>query len=133
DHPLFQSSVIFTTASGVHAVNMAEYVFAMVLAWFHQIPRLLEWQQRGQWPSASERSSFFVAEELRGKTIGIVGYGSIGRHVARLANAFGMRVLAMHRSIDHHDSGFVFPGVGDPEGFLPDHYYTPEHLHDMLS
>ena len=132
NYPLFQTPVIFTTTSGVHAINMVEYVFTMVLAWFHRFPLMLEWQQRGQWPSASQRSSLFVPEELWGKTIGIAGYGSVGRHVARLAIAFGMRVLAMHQSADHRDHGFVFPGVGDPEGTLPDRYYTPGQMHHML-
>jgi len=132
NHPLFQTPVIFTTASGVHAVNMAEYVLTAVLAWCHRFPRVLQWQQRGQWPTNSERSSLFVGEELRGKTIGIVGYGSIGRQVARLAGAFGMRVLAMQRGGDHRDRGFVFPGVGDPEGILPERYYPPDQLHSML-
>ena len=133
DHALFQTQVIFTTASGVHAINMAEYVLAMILAWFRRFPRMLEWQQRGQWPSSSERSSLFVPEELSGKTIGIVGYGSIGRQIARLASAFGMRVLAMQRHTDHRDHGFVFPGIGDPEGVLPSRYYADHELHSMLS
>jgi phosphoglycerate dehydrogenase-like enzyme len=132
-HPLFHTSVIFTTASGVHAINMAEYVLTMALAWSHQLPRLLEWQQRGQWPSNAERASMFVSEEVRGKTIGLVGYGSIGRQVAWLAKAFGMRVLAMQRSTDHRDHHFLFPGVGDPEGILPDRYYPPDQLHSLLS
>lgn len=133
DQPLFASKVIFTTASGVHAVNIAEYVFMMVLAWFHRLPRILEWRQGGQWPSNRERFPLFLPEELRGKTIGIVGYGSIGRQVARLAAAFGMRVLAMQRGSDHRDHGFQFPEIGDPEGTLPDRYYTPDQLHTILS
>ena len=133
EHPLFRSPVEFTTASGVHAINIAEYVFAMALAWFHRLPRMLEWQARGQWPPDRERWALFVPEELWGKTIGIVGYGSIGRQVARLAKAFGMRVLAMQRGEDHRDHGFVFPGTGDPEGTLPDRFYTPAQLHEMLA
>jgi phosphoglycerate dehydrogenase-like enzyme len=129
---LFRTPVLFTTASGVHAINMAEYVFTTVLAWFHRLPLILEWQWRGQWPSESERSSLFVTQELRGKTIGIVGYGSIGRHVARLANTFGMRVLAFKRSPDHRDHGYLFPEVGDPEGKLPDRFYTAGQLLMML-
>jgi phosphoglycerate dehydrogenase-like enzyme len=132
-HPLFRSQVTFTTASGIHATNMAEYVLAMVLAWFHQLPQLLTWQRQGQWPSNSERSSLLIPEDLRGKTIGIVGYGSIGRHIARVASAFGMHVLAMKRSAQRSDSGFQFPDVGDPEGVLPDRYYTPDQLHAMLN
>jgi len=133
EHPLFRSPVEFTTASGVHAINIAEYVFAMALAWFHRLPRMLEWQARGQWPPDRERWALFVPEELWGKTIGIVGYGSIGRQVARLAKAFGMRVLAMQRGEDRRDRGFVFPGTGDPEGTLPDRFYTPAQLHEMLA
>src|SRR5205807_8462702 len=57
DHPLFSTPVIFTTASGVHAITMAEYVLTVVLAWFHRFPQILEWQQREQWPSHTERSS----------------------------------------------------------------------------
>lgn len=131
-HSLFQSPVIFTTASGVHAVNTAEHVFAMLLAWFRHFPRLLELRRQERWPSPAERSSLSVTQELREQTIGIVGYGSIGRQIARLANAFGMRVLAMHRGTDHRDHGFQFPGIGDPEGALPDRYYSSDQLHSML-
>ena len=133
DKALFQSKVSFTTTSGVHAINIAEYVFTMVLAWFHRLPRILEYQQQGRWASNRERTSLFAPEELREKTIGIVGYGSIGRQVARLAVAFGMHVLAMQRGTDHRDAGFQFPEIGDPNGMLPDRYYAPEQLHTMLS
>src|SRR5215831_3455319 len=40
DHPLLQTPIIFTSASGVHAINMAEYIFTVILAWFHRLPRL---------------------------------------------------------------------------------------------
>jgi phosphoglycerate dehydrogenase-like enzyme len=114
---------------------MAEYVFTVILAWFHRLPLLLERQRQRNWPSNLERQSLFVSEELRGKTICIVGYGSIGRQIARLAVAFGMRVLAMHRRTDHdhRDYGFQFPGAGDPEGILPARYYSPDQLHSMLN
>jgi phosphoglycerate dehydrogenase-like enzyme len=130
---LYRSPVVFTSASGVHAITMAEHVFSLTLAWFHRIPLVLEQQRRQQWPSNQERTTHFMAEELWGKTLGIVGYGSVGRQVAVLARAFGMRVLAMQRGNDHHDRGFQFPGVGDLEGVLPDHYYPPEQLHAMLA
>lgn len=135
NHRLFQTSVIFTSASGVHSSNMAEYVFTVILAWFHRLPLILERQRQRNWPSNLERQSLFVSEELRGKTICIVGYGSIGRQIARLADAFGMRILAMHRRLDHdhRDSGFQFPSVGDPDGVVPTRYYTPDQLHSMLN
>lgn len=132
DHPLFATPTLFTTTNGIHAVPMAEYVFAMVLAWFHHLPRIFEWQQRVAWPANPERISLFTGEELRGKTLGIVGYGSIGREVARLATAFGMRVLALQRGTNRQDTSFLFPGIGDPSGVLPERFYSPDELHAML-
>ena len=133
NHPLFHTQVTFTTASGIHAITIAEYVFTMVLAWFHKLPNLLDLQKQGQWPPVSVRSTLLVPEELHGKTMGIVGYGSIGRQVARLAYAFGMRILAMQRGTDHRDRGYQIPNVGDPEGTLPERYFAPEQLHSMLA
>lgn len=132
-HPLFASDVLFTTTSGIHAVAIAEHVLSMLLAWFHRLPALFAWQQHGLWPTFSERSLLFTGEELRGKTCGIIGYGSIGREVARLVSAFGMRVLAMQRGGEQHDPGFILPGgVGDPAGTLPVRTFLPDQLHPML-
>jgi phosphoglycerate dehydrogenase-like enzyme len=131
--PLFHSQVTFTTASGVHAIAIPEYVMTMILAWSHRLPTLLELQRQGDWPKSSVRSTLLVPEELRGKTIGIVGYGSIGREVARLAHAFGMRILAMQRGSDHHDKGYQIANVGDPEGTFPERYFAPTDLYRMLA
>ena len=131
--PLVKRGVAVTTASGIHAIPMAEYVFAMVLAWCRRLPEMLAWQQRAQWPSAADRERLFVPREIHGQTMGIVGYGSIGRHVARLAKAFGMRVLAMRRGNDRRERGFTVPGTGDPEGVLPDRFVGPDALHELLA
>ncbi|MCP4514378.1 MAG: D-2-hydroxyacid dehydrogenase, partial [Delftia sp.] len=66
-------------------------------------------------------------------TIGIVGSGSIGRQVGRLARAFGMRVLALQRGDDPADHGHVIPGVGDPQGSIPERFYRPHELREMLA
>ncbi|MBO0793404.1 MAG: D-2-hydroxyacid dehydrogenase [Ktedonobacteraceae bacterium] len=132
NNPLLAHQVTFTTASGVHAVNIAEYVFTTILGWYHHFEQMIAWKQRGHWPSDKESGALFMPQELRGMTLGVVGYGSIGREVARLARTFGMRVLAMQRGSDHRDSGFLFPGIGDPEGTLPERYYRPDQLHEML-
>ncbi len=131
DNPLFQADIMITTASGVHAINIAEYVLTMTQVWYRQIPQLLLWRQGREWSKEKESINSSI-EELHGKTIGIVGYGSIGRQIARLAQAYGMRVLAMQRSNNHKDTGYQFPNVGDPEGRLPERYYTFDQLHDML-
>ncbi|HEY7982978.1 MAG TPA: D-2-hydroxyacid dehydrogenase [Ktedonobacterales bacterium] len=132
-HPLFASEVTFTTTSGLHAICIAEHVFTTVLAWNHHLPRALEGQRRAEWPEDRLRYALYVAPELWGQTIGILGYGSIGRQVARLATAFGMRVLALQRGDDHRDHGYTLPGVGDPDGTLPARYYAPEELRALLA
>ncbi len=78
EHPLFASGVAFTTTSGIHAICIGEYVLAMLLAWFHRLPTVFEWQRRAAWPDRLERAASFGQDEVHGKTIGIVGYGSIG-------------------------------------------------------
>lgn len=131
--PLFTTDVIFTTASGLHAINIGQFVLASILAWSHHLPVLFDLQRKGEWPDG--RWARYAPRELRGATIGIVGYGSIGREVGRLAKSFGMRVLAVKRrthKLDEH-SAYEIPALGDPEGTLPDAIYGPEQLREMLA
>ena len=65
--------------------------------------------------------------------MGVVGYGSIGREVGRLAKDFGMRLVATTVDPDKPaDTGYVLPGTGDPEGVLPDVLEGPEWLMELL-
>ncbi len=129
DHPLFKAGVRFTTTSGLHAINIAEYVMASILTWSRHLPALFGLQRLGEWPTQSWPR--FVPHELRGATLGIVGYGSIGREVGRLACLFGMRVLALKRHPQQReDPGFSF--VGDTAGCLPEAIYGPDQLMQML-
>ncbi len=128
--PLVDQGVILTTTSGIHAINIAELVMAMMLAWGHRLLPLMEYQRRAEWPE--NRTDLFMPEELRGATVGIVGYGSIGREVGRLAQAFGMRVLAYDESEDTIDRGYAVPGIGDRDGVFPERWYRPGQLGKML-
>ena len=132
-HPLFATEVVFTTTSGLHAINIGEYVLASILAWTRKLPELFDLQRKREWPS--DRWTHFAPLELRGATLGIVGYGSIGREVGRLAKAFGMRVLALKRRIESagEQDAYEFDGVGDPDGALPDALYGPAQLREMLA
>jgi phosphoglycerate dehydrogenase-like enzyme len=94
-HRLDEAHVLVTTASGIHAGPLAEFVFAALLHWVKEVPRL-------QAEKAARRWDRFAAGELRGRTLAIVGPGRIGREVARLGRAFGMTVWAMART---HDPG----------------------------
>ncbi len=132
DHPILESDIRITTASGIHAVPIGEFAITMMLALARRVPRMVRMQDSGEW--TKERWKTFLGVELRGKTLGIVGYGSIGRESARIAkNGFAMRVLAMTRSGNKQDRGYAEPGVGDPEGKLPDAWFTREQLRDMLA
>ena len=83
-----QTDVIVTTASGVHAEPLAEFAFMAMLIHVKELARIRRDQSNRHW----ER---FCSDELSGKTLAIVGPGRIGRQVARIGKAFGMRVLAM--------------------------------------
>jgi phosphoglycerate dehydrogenase-like enzyme len=125
-------SVRVTTASGVHAVPMAEHAFGMLLALTRNFARFFEGQARAEW--RHEQYAASGIELLRRQTMGILGYGSLGREIARLARAFGMRVLASKRDPGRRaDDGFFLPGTGDPEGTIPESLYADRDLDRLLA
>jgi phosphoglycerate dehydrogenase-like enzyme len=130
DSPLMAGDIALTTSSGIHATPIAEYVFASLLAHRWQVARWTRCQREGEWPPG--RWNLYARPELRGSTLGILGYGSIGREVGRLARAFGMRVLALRRSASRADQGYAPADTGDPEGIIPERIYAPNSLHEML-
>jgi len=75
-------------APGANTVSAAEHAFALLLGLVRRIPGAAESMRRGEWDRKK-----FEGTELRGKTIGIVGLGRIGGHVAGIARAFGMTVV----------------------------------------
>lgn len=91
DDEFRQSSVIMTNVSGIHATPIGEIVLELMLMFAKQAPLCFQLKQEKQWKR-------FMPTVLRSKTVGIVGLGNIGREVARLAKAFGMRVVATRRS-----------------------------------
>ena len=136
DHPLYTKTALpLTTTSGVHAATIAEYAMTMLLALAHRVPRMVEWQGRGAWPPDEQRWPLFVPSEVRGATLGIIGYGSIGRELARIAkSAFGMVVLACKRDPGQRaDDGYCLPGTGDPTGALPDEWLGHAQLDRLLA
>jgi phosphoglycerate dehydrogenase-like enzyme len=132
EHPIWDSDIIITTASGVHAPNMAQYTMAQLLAWANRVPRWLKDQAQKRW--SDDRWDDFLPEELRGKTLGIAGYGSVGREIARLAHCFGMTVLATKRDARQLEDGdYAMSNVGDPGGNLAARIYPGEATRSMVA
>lgn len=120
-----------TSASGIHAAQMAEFALGMMLAFNYKIPAMLDLQSRAEWPE--RQYEIFSPRTLRGKTLGIAGYGSIGRELARIASQMGMTVLASKRDVKRTDdsAGYTEPGTGDPTGDIPERIYPAEALASM--
>jgi len=132
DRPIWDSETIITTASGVHATAIAQHLFSNILYFANKIPEWQAFKQNGSWP-LNQRDQFQPIE-LRGKTLGILGYGSIGREIARIAKTFGMDILATKRNMKKtSESGFRIEGTGDPEGELPLRLYPGEATRSMMS
>jgi phosphoglycerate dehydrogenase-like enzyme len=111
---------------------MAEYALTMMLAFAHRLPLMAADQALALWPGTN--SNGYKPGDLRGATLGILGYGSVGRETARLAVALGMRVLALKREQSQiADTGWIVPGLGDPEGLLPERYFGPDDLPQLLA
>lgn len=126
-HPIWNSDIVVTTTSGIHAVPIGEFTFALMLALARKIPKMVRLQERGEW--LRNRWEMLSGLELRGKTIGIVGYGSIGREIGRIAKyGFNMRVLAMRRTMQTPRRRYNEPGVGDPEGRIPERWFAPNEI-----
>jgi phosphoglycerate dehydrogenase-like enzyme len=131
DTAVWESDILITTASGIHAPNMAQYCMTQILAWAHRVPAWFRYQKAGKWPNG--RWDKYAPEELRHCTLGIIGYGSIGRELARQAQCFGLKILVTKRDARHpEDTGYTLPGTGDPAGTLPHRIYPPEATRSMI-
>lgn len=86
--------------AGSYSTNaVAQHTFALILEHFNNTANYNKFVQDGLWKRSKTFSPFvYPLSELAGKTIGIVGFGNIGRAVAKIANAFEMRVIAYNRS-----------------------------------
>ncbi len=116
---LFARDVAVSNTRGVQAVPIAEHVIAVTLALAKQLPFVIENQQQARWAQNE-----FIASRLpwllKGRTLGLIGVGTIGAEIAKRAEAFGMRVIALRRrpaygTIGHVDRVY---GKADLDDFL---------------
>jgi len=112
---LLQSDVIVTNASGINATMVVEFTLCLMLMIAKKAPRFLANKEAHRWES-------LTGSQLNGKTVGIIGLGRIGSEVARLAQAFEMRVLGLKRSATRREK--------DVAGI--DELFPPSELLQML-
>jgi phosphoglycerate dehydrogenase-like enzyme len=111
---LIASDVTMTNGSGVFSPSLGEFALAAILYFAKDFRRMIRNQMAGVWEQ-------FDVLPIAGQTVGIVGYGDIGRAVAARVRALGMNVLAVKRHVSQKNSDS-----------LVDQIYRPDHLIEML-
>ena len=91
--PVVPSGVVLCNAAGVHDTSVSEWVVAAILAMQRRLPEFLDLQHRAEW----KRDVADDVSDLEGRSVVIVGYGSIGRAVAARLAPFGARVIGVAR------------------------------------
>lgn len=137
--PLFKDpSIRWTYCSGIHGPPMAEWTMMTYMVfnkrWNEQWAR----QQRREWSLSFEAMR---NRDLVGQRMGILGYGSIGRQIAKVATAMSMEILAFTATAketpeSRKDTGYRLPGTGDPYGTIPSAWYDgldKQSLHHFLA
>lgn len=124
-----QRGIRAANARGVYDSAIGEWNLGMMIALTRDLRQMIRNQDRGHWEKAPR-----FANELRGQTIGLWGYGGIGRETARLAKAVGMTVHAYARSgIKPREATYTAPGTGDLDGKLPDKVFVKGQEREFLS
>src|SRR6478672_7916027 len=113
------AGVLVMNTPGGNAVSVAEHTLGLMLAMARSIPQAIFSTKAGKWEKKK-----FMGTELRGKTLGVVGLGSIGREVVKRARAFEMRILA-------HDP-YITPKIAQDLGVdlvsLPKLYVASDYI-----
>jgi phosphoglycerate dehydrogenase-like enzyme len=97
---LVKSDVVLTNSREVHGPVVAEHVLALIFALAKKIPQAALFQQEHFWGQEAIWKKGAHPREVAGATLGLIGVGSIGRRVAQLASALGMRVLAVREHVE---------------------------------
>lgn len=129
DLGLAERKIRACNAAGVNDIPIAEWNIAMMVNLARDLRGMIRNQDNGAW----DRHARFQ-REIRGSTLGIWGYGGIGRETARLAKTMGLRVHVLDaRPVGPRGNYYVVPGTGDPEGMLPDRVFSAGQERDFLT
>lgn len=97
-HELRNSGIEVTNASGVHRIPMAEHILGTLIALARRFPDCFRYQQQARWAQQELWDAPVRPRELRGQILLFIGFGAIGREVAKIIRPLGMRVWAVTRS-----------------------------------
>jgi phosphoglycerate dehydrogenase-like enzyme len=111
---LVESELLLTNGRGVFSASLGEFVLAAILYFAKDLRRMIRNQMAAVWEP-------FDVQAISGQTVGVLGYGDIGRAVASRVHAMGMKVLATKR----HVAGLIDP--------LVQHFYSPEEQREMIA
>jgi phosphoglycerate dehydrogenase-like enzyme len=119
DVPSLPAGMTVCNVAG-HEQAIAEYVLMTMLAWQHRLIDIAAAFRGGVWSTGGGAGGGPTHGEIMGKTIGIVGYGKIGREVAKRAVGFGCTVIGANRSpiADKGDASEIYP-LGELDRMLP--------------
>ncbi|HEX4782806.1 MAG TPA: D-2-hydroxyacid dehydrogenase [Candidatus Sulfotelmatobacter sp.] len=117
---LAKSEVVLTNSREVHGPVVAEHVMALIFALAKKIPQAALLQQRRIWGKGEMWNQRTRPREIAGATLGLIGVGSIGGRVAKLAAAMGMRVIAVREHVEK----------GSPDG--GEAVFAPSQIDDVL-
>ncbi len=117
---LVNSDVVLTNSREVHGPVVAEHVIALIFALAKKIPQSALLQQKRLWGQDAIVNEGPRLREIAEATLGLIGVGSIGARVAKMASAVGMRVIAVREHVEK----------GKPEGV--DAVFAPSQLHELL-
>ena len=117
---LVNSNVTITNSREVHGPVVAEHVMALIFALAKKIPQAALFQQKHIWGQEAIWKDGAHPREIAGATLGLVGVGSIGRRVAQMASALGMRVIAVREHVEK----------GSPEGV--EAVFPPPAINEVL-
>ncbi len=126
---LTEKGIQACNARGVFDVPIAEWNIAMLINLARNFRGMIRNQETGTW----DRDARFQ-NEIRGATVGIWGYGGIGRETARMGKLLGLKIHAMTRSgPTTYENVYGIPGTGDPKAKLPDQFFTQDQKTEFLS
>lgn len=121
------SNLSITTSNGIHGPQISEWIIMTGLAHARHLRKWYDLQKQHQFKN--EIGEGPPVRDQTGRRMGILGYGSIGRQVGRLAKALGMDVLAFTATPKdtpekRRDDGYIVPGTGDAKGEWPSKWYS---------